>query len=157
MEKINESVKNLWESYLNKNPEVNPDTQYTSWYFCDNKKDADELAELVLNGEKTATSSIDEAYEPHEKKPEINDYSVVTNFHGEAKCIIKTIEIKKMPFGDVTEEMAYHEGEGDRSLEYWKRAHIKFFSRYYKSVGKKFNDEALVIYERFKVVYKNND
>lgn len=151
------SVKNLWNSYLNENPKIEPDNLYTSWYFCDNEKSANELVKLVLSGEKTGTTSLNKAYVPDEEKPKINNYSIITNFNGEAKCIIKTIEIKKLPFDEVTKEMAYLEGEGDKSLEYWRRVHRNFFSRYCSSIGKIFNDKDLVIYEHFEVVYKNNN
>jgi len=148
------SVKNLWNSYLNENPEIDPNTPYTSWHFCDSEKSANELVELVLNGEKKGTTSLDKLYEPNEEKPKVNDYSIITNFYGEAKCIIKTMKIKKLPFDEVTEEMAYLEGEGNKTLDYWRKVHRDCFDRYSSSVKKKFNDKDLVIYEYFEVVYK---
>lgn len=157
MKKESASVKSLWNSYLRRNPKINLDTSYTSWYFCENEKSANELVNLVLSGEKTGTSSLNKAYEPGEEKPKINDYSIITNFNGDAKCIIKTIEIKTLPFDEITKEMAYLEGEGDKSLEYWREVHRDFFSNYCNSVSKIFSEKDLVIYEHFEVVYKNNN
>ena len=31
-------------------------------------------------------------------------------------------------FGDVDAQFAWTEGEGDRTLEYWREAHIRFFA-----------------------------
>lgn len=154
MTKDSASVIKLWDSYLRENPEIDLNTSYTSWYFDDNEKSANELVELVLNGEKKGTSSLNKLYESGEEKPKVNDYSIITNFYGEAKCIIKTMEIKKLPFDEVTEEMAYLEGEGNKTLDYWKRVHRNCFNGYSSSVQKTFNDKDLVIYEYFEVVYK---
>lgn len=154
MTKDNASVKKLWDSYLRENPEIDLDTSYTSWYFCDNEKSANELVKLVLSVEKTGTSSLNKAYDHDEEKPKINDYSIITNFNGEAKCIIKNIGVKILPFNKITEEMAFLEGEGDKSLEYWRKVHRNFFSNYCNSIGKIFSEKDLVIYEHFEVVYK---
>lgn len=113
------------------------------------------MAELVLNGEKQGTTSLDKIYGDGEEKPKGNDYSIITNFEGEAKCIIKTIEVKRMPLGEVTEEMAYLEGKGNKTLDYWKKTHNNCFDRYCCNVGKIFNNKDLIIYEHFELVYKN--
>lgn len=49
---INESVEKMWINYLKSLGEKpnNTNKAYTSWYFCDNKQDADELAQLVMDG-----------------------------------------------------------------------------------------------------------
>ena len=52
-------------------------------------------------------------------------------------------------FNEVTKEHAYEEGEGDRSLEYWRKAHKEFFSQY-----EDFSEEDNVLCEKFKVVKK---
>ena len=35
-----------------------------------------------------------------------------------------------VPFDEVDEEHAYLEGEGDRSLEYWREVHERFFTEH---------------------------
>jgi len=45
------------------------------------------------------------------------------------------------------------EGEGDKSLEYWRRGHINFFTEETKELGIEFNEELEVIFETFQVVY----
>lgn len=154
---INELVEKMWTNYLESLGESpnNTNKTYTSWYFCDNKQDADELAELVLDGTKKATASLYLFYSSeNEELPIVGDLSIITNWEGEAKCIIRTSNIDIVPFKDVTEEFAQTEGEGDKSLEYWKRAHKSFFSRELKELGKEFNEDILVVCEKFEVVYK---
>nr|WP_257278069.1 ASCH domain-containing protein [Clostridium botulinum] len=43
---------------------------------------------------------------------------MITNFHGDAKCIIKTKHVDVIPFSKVKVEFMFKEGEGDKSLEY---------------------------------------
>ncbi|HKM00449.1 MAG TPA: ASCH domain-containing protein [Sedimentibacter sp.] len=154
---VNKSIEKIWTDYLKslgENP-INTNKIYTSWYFCDNKQDADELAQLVMDGIKKATASLYLFYESeNEELPKVGDLSVITNWEGEAKCIIRTSNIDIVPFKDVTEEFAQTEGEGDKSLKYWKRAHSEYFSREVKELGKEFNENMLVVCEKFEVVYK---
>ncbi|MCT4583817.1 MAG: ASCH domain-containing protein [Peptostreptococcaceae bacterium] len=151
------SVKEMWHQYLKSiNEDVNnTDKKYISWHFCDNEKDANDLANLTKEGIKRATTSLYYWYEVEgEVLPQVGDLNIITNWNGEAKCIIKTKEINIVPFREVTEEFAKTEGEGDKSLEYWKNAHIKAFSRGLKEVGKEFFEDILVVCEEFELVYK---
>jgi uncharacterized protein YhfF len=67
--------------------------------------------------------------------------------------IIQTTEVTIVPYEDVSSEFAYDEGEGDRSLDYWRQAHWSYFSRRCGHIGRKPTPTMLVICERFRVVY----
>ena len=41
------------------------------------------------------------------------------------------------------------EGEGDKSLDYWRKVHIKFFE---EEFGDKFNEDMEVLCEEFELV-----
>lgn len=51
------SVEILWHEFLKNNPNNKTKQTLLSFYFCDNKKDADECAVLVVKGEKKATAT----------------------------------------------------------------------------------------------------
>ena len=55
-------------------------------------------------------------------------------------------------FKNITEELAFIEGEGDKSLEYYRNEHYKIF----KKIDSNFNDESKVVFEMFKVIEKYN-
>lgn len=152
-----ESVKRIWAEYLASIGEDRNSTskKYTSWYFCDNKEDADELAELVLQGTKRATASLYLFYEAENQDiPKVGDLSIIIDWDGIARCIIRTKKVDIVPYKDVTEEFAATEGEGDKSLEYWRRAHWGYFSREIKALGKEPYEGMLVVCEEFEVVFK---
>lgn len=157
MEKLKKSVEKMWKEYLASKGESvqNTDQTYTSWYFCDNEKSANDLAELVKKGVKRATTSLYCFYEVDgESLPEPGELSIITDWNEEAQCIIETTKVTVKPFREVSSEFAFREGEGDKSLEYWKRVHIHFFTMELKEINMEFCEDMLVVCEEFEVVYK---
>lgn len=157
MPNIDNSVDSMWENYLffigeNRN---NTNKKYSTWYFSNNEEDANNLVDLVIRGEKTGTSSLYYWYtSDNEQLSRPGEYSIITNWEGIAQCIIMTRKVTILPFKYVTEEFAIMEGEGDKSLEYWRNVHIKFFTEELKEVGKQFNEDMNIVYEEFEVVFK---
>lgn len=139
----------LWKAYKTINPEAGDD--YEAWAFG---VMPDELAQLVLDGVKTATASGYDLYVlENDPLPEVGSYDIVLDSQGRAICVIKVTKVYVTEFGQVTADHAYKEGEGDRSLTYWRQAHIDFFKPYYQEVGLDFNDNSLIVCEEFEVVY----
>ena len=125
---------------------------YEAWSFGEAP---DKLADLVLQGIKTATCSAYDLYQiNNEPLPKAGDYSVILNSSEEAVCIIKTIKVYVTEFKNVSEEHAFKEGEGDRSLEYWRMVHESFLNNELASVNKEFDESTKVVCEEFEVVYK---
>ena len=130
--------------------------KYDSWHFCDNEESANNLADLTRKGIKRGTTSLYFLYEiENEKLPKVNEYNVITDWCGKPKCIIKTKNVTILPFKDVDDEFAVIEGEGDKSLEYWRKVHIEFFSKELNRLNLKFTEDMLVVFEEFEVVYRD--
>ena len=124
---------------------------YEAWSFGEAP---DKLADLVLQGIKTATCSAYDLYLiNNEPLPREGDYSIILNSNEEAVCIIKTLKVYVTAFNQVSDEHAYKEGEGDRSLEYWRKVHVKFLTNELASVHKSFNENTKVVCEEFEVMY----
>ena len=141
--------KELWNQFKKKNNIS--DCDYEAWAFG---VDADMLANLVLIGEKTATASAFPLYESEkEPLPEVGEYSIILDSKDNAVCIIKTAKVYVVPFKEVTAEHAYKEGEGDKSLEYWRAVHEKFFTDCLSEAGMLFSGDMKVVCEEFDVVY----
>ena len=58
-----------------------------------------------------------------------------------------------LPFREVDAAFAWDEGEGDRSLDYWRDAHIGFFIRMCAARGELFGEEMETVLERFAMVW----
>ncbi len=84
-------------------------------------------AELVRIGQKTASCSMELWYSEHgEPMPEVGHLQVVTNWDGEPVCVIQMTDVSTCRYDEVTAEFAYAEGEGDRTLNWWRDAHAAF-------------------------------
>ncbi|MEH0739968.1 ASCH domain-containing protein [Vibrio cholerae] len=129
-------------------------TSFSSDYYCADEYNANLCADLILRGEKRATCSMDYWYS-HESEviPTVGHLQVVTTWDGEPVCIIEVTEVSKCQFKDVTAEFAAAEGEGDKSLDWWREAHWRFFSKECKELGIEPTEEMLLVLERFKVVW----
>ena len=125
---------------------------YEAWAFGEAP---DKLADLVVQGIKTATCSAYDLYRiNNEPIPKVGDYSVILNSREEAVCIIQTRRVYVTEFDKVSEEHAFQEGEGDRSLEYWRKVHESFLTNELASVHRSFDGNTKVVCEEFEVVYK---
>lgn len=80
------------------------------------RAEPDYIAQLVVDGVKTATCSGYMFYEmDNEPLPTTEDYSIILDSNDEPVAIIKTVEVMITPMNEVTESFAFAEGEGDRS------------------------------------------
>lgn len=120
-----------------------------AWAFGDGPELADELLALVLAGVKTGTSSAVLSYEPGEAYPRSGDLSILLNSSGRPCALIRTTDVRRTRFCDVTEEFAASEGEDDRTLASWHLGHERFFRR---SLGDRFSDDIDVLCETFEVL-----
>ena len=114
-----------------------------SFAFGDGPELADELLDLVMKGVKTATCSTED--EPNTSTA--GEQWVVRDGRGAPRCVIETTEVSYRRFPDVDAAFAFEEGEGDRSLGYWRAAHRTYFSR-----QGRFSEDMMLMCERFCLV-----
>lgn len=145
------NILHYWEEFKQKTGVT--ENYYLAEQFGYGKQVGDELAELVKTGRKTATSSALEMYEKDEPKPKVGAFNIILDGSGLPVCITKTKSVEIIPFNKVKADRAYREGEGDLSLEYWRKGHKEFFEKEYSSVGKVFTDTIPCICEVFEVIY----
>lgn len=110
------------------------------WKFgMDNNK----LIELILSGKKTATTSL-----LSDNISKIGDESIIMYDDNTDACMIRTTDVIVTEFKNINKDLAYLEGEENRSLEYYKKVHNEFF----KQIDPNFNDNTKVIFEIFEVI-----
>lgn len=147
---MNDKVKDFWIKFCNEK-KLPEDIKYQAWSFGNTKEMADELAELVNCNIKTATTSAFELCEIGDDMPQVGDYNIILNSSKEPVCITQTKVVYIMPYNLITPEHAWR--EGDRSYKYWREVHDSFFVEEYKSVGKKFYEQAPMLCEVFEKIY----
>jgi len=152
----NALLEEFWQSYSSSLPSGGEQSsnRYETWHFCDNEQDANELGALVQASVKTATSSLLWLYEAEGARlPEVGGLSIITNWDGDPLCIIETTEITIHPFNEVDASFAYDEGEGDRSLAYWRTAHWQCFSRELATISREPAEDMPLVCERFRLIW----
>lgn len=139
----------LWNEYKTINPAIGD--KIDAWAFG---VEPDQLADLVLKGEKTATTSAYDLYAVDgEPLPRSGSFDVVLDSQDQAVCIIEITKVTVVPFKQVSAEHAFKEGEGDKSLTYWRQVHEEFFTEWMAEAGLSFSEETGVVLEEFRKVY----
>jgi uncharacterized protein YhfF len=111
--------------------------------FGDSPALADELAALVLAGTKRATcwAAVDGPL------THVGKRMVMLDGAGRPRAVVETVNLVKKRFHEVDATFAWEEGEDDRSLEAWRNAHRRYFTR-----KGQFAEDMLLCCERFSVV-----
>ena len=147
------SIAQLWARYRAVNADA-PIAPPAAFHFCDNRQDADLCLALVLEGRKRATaSSVAELALAGVPVPQPGEFSIVTNWAGEARAIIRTTSVDITRFGEVDEAFARTEGEGDGTLTWWRDAHLAYYERVLAGSGHLINDDLEIACERFELVF----
>lgn len=151
----NASARALWGDYLDKHLEFAfVDTPMVD-YFCNNEQDANECAELVKQGIKRATShSLLGMQYRKEPLPKIGDFIVVTDWEGQAQCIVRTTKVTLKPFFAIDADYAHRQGEGDKSLTYWNKVHWEYYTKELESFGRVPRDSMIVVCQEFEMVFR---
>ncbi|MGK7947540.1 MAG: ASCH domain-containing protein [Xenococcaceae cyanobacterium] len=142
----------FWQAYLATLPTHHPHLFQPlpdAWCFGGCPQMADRLSNLVVRGIKTATCS---RYFG-ENILDSMGLSIILDGNENPLCIIETYEITVRRYQDIDEEFAIAEGEGDLSLDYWRKAHWNFFSREAEKENYEINENMLLLCERFFVLY----
>jgi uncharacterized protein YhfF len=123
------------------------------WPFGDGPEMSAELLDLVLQGRKTATADLLWHYEDAgEPPPRPGQLSVVTTWDGEPRALIETTAAPVVPYDRVTAEFARAEGEGDLSLEHWRRVHWDYYTRQLAGTPREPTPDMPVVCERFRLL-----
>lgn len=146
---MNQLAQMYWDEYWRSQGKEKP-TLVSSWPFGANP---DHLAQLVIDGVKTATCSAFILYERgNEPIPSVEEYSVILNSKDQPLAIIKTVDVKIMPMNMVPEDFAIAEGEGDKTYRYWKEVHEEFFTEELANFGLEFSEDMMLVCERFELI-----
>lgn len=112
---------------------------------------ANEGAALILRGIKTATSSPFWDY-PDGRLPFVGALSVLLDGQRRPVGIVETIGVEKVRFRDVTPQMARAYGEGERTLQWWRRVIGAWYRDKAVQEGQVFAEDDHILWEWIAVV-----
>ena len=139
----------MWNKYKQINSSIGDEID--AWAFG---VEPDLLADLVFKGEKTATASAYDLYALEgELLPQEGTFDIILDSQNQAVCIVEITRVSVQPFNQVSAQHAYKEGEGDKSLTYWRQVHEDFFTDCLGEAGLTFTPDSKVVLEVFRKVY----
>lgn len=155
---IDPTVQEMWESFTQSHVEFKEEEQPESWFFHNNEKDANRLAELVLRGKKQAGSGLYAWYEEAGAPLQvIGTKHIITDFDGTARAIIQIKKVDTIPFNEISEAYATLDmGTTDEPLKKWKKAHWDFFTSTMKESEQEPTKDMLVVCEYFETIWPKN-
>lgn len=150
----NASARNMWGDYLDKHLEYAFHDAPEVLHFCDNELDANTCAILAKKEVKKATSdSLLGLQYRNEPLPKIGDFKVITDWGGKAQCIVRITAVKLKPFFSIDSKYAQLEGEGDKSLDYWKKVHWDYYTRELEPFGRVPRESMIIVCSEFEKVF----
>ncbi|HFN7517734.1 TPA: ASCH domain-containing protein [Streptococcus pneumoniae] len=139
----------MWNKYKQINPLIGDEID--AWAFG---VEPDLLADLVFKGEKTATASAYDLYVlEDEPLPQVGTFDVILDSQNQAVCIVEITKVSVELFNQVSAQHAFKEGEGNKTLVYWRQVHEDFFRDCLGEAGLTFTPESKVVLEEFRKVY----
>jgi uncharacterized protein YhfF len=155
MEPHQNAVESFWQAYLDTLPRSEQGRMYfEAFQFGAGREMANQLAQLVLDGIKTATSDLLWHLE-HQGKPlwRVGDEHIVLNGNWAPVCVVRTTELSQRRFCDVDEAFARDYGEGDRSLAWWRQHLYAWYEKECIEIGREPSPDMSLLCERFAVVF----
>ncbi len=143
----------FWQAFLTTTGKDGSTKYADSFHFGSTERMANVLLALVLEGKKRATASSVLAFEAEKLDiPKVGNYSIVTDWAGEPRCVIETTDVMILPFNQMTFDICKREGEDD-CLESWVEGHRRFFKMDAEELGYEFSEDMLVVFEDFEVAF----
>jgi len=151
---MGENIELFWKNFITDNKRYVNEKTPESFYFCDNEKDANDCAKLVVKNIKQATAPSLWSFEiNNEKLPRKGDLNIITNWHKVPQAIILTTKIELIKFSEITAKFAQREGVGDKSLAYWKKVHKAYYKREMQSHKEEFSKDMIIVCQYFDTIY----
>ncbi|PYY36416.1 ASCH domain-containing protein [Curtobacterium sp. MCBD17_030] len=152
MDAASPSVAAFWAARRQESPDL-PEEVPLAWAFGATPEHADDLLALVLAGVKDGTASSLWDYEATtDPLPEVGEHSVILDGADQPSAVIVTTDIRTVPFDQVDAEHARAEGEGDRTLAYWRASHERYW-RQHSADPRGWAPDMPVVCERFRLLW----
>lgn len=149
----NASARNLWGDYLDTHLQYAFAAEPRVRHVGDNQKDADEALKMVLKDKKKALShSLLNLQLNKEPLPRIGDFTVLTDWEGNARCILRTVAVRLKPYFSIRESFA--KLDGARSLDDWKTHNWALYERQLSPFGRVPRESMIVVCEVFDKVFE---
>lgn len=121
-------------------------------HLADNEADAEKQLGLVISGGKRAVSHALLGLQLRkEPLPKIGDFTVLTDWKGKARCIIRTVAVRLTPLFSI--RSSYAKLDGYSSIDEWKAAQWEYYTRELLPFDRVPRESMIVVCEVFEKVF----
>jgi len=147
------TIEDVWNAYLKKYDLPKSTPFAGECVFGGDEEESNDLTAQVLTGLKQANCVALESYQiDMEPLPVEGSRYVVTNWNGNALCVIETLKVTILPFKDITWKMAQKESRVE-TMSLWEEKQVQFFEDDADLMGYDFTFDTPVLFEEFCVRY----
>lgn len=147
------TIEEVWNAYLQKYNLPKSTPFAGECVFGGDEDESNVLTNRVLAGEKQANCVALESYQiDMEPLPVEGNCYVVTDWNGNALCVIETLKVTILPFMEITWDMAQKESNSD-SMALWEETQRQFFEDDADIMGYEFSPDTPIVFEDFCVKY----
>lgn len=126
-------------------------TKYSLCRFGQDEEASARLMKLLMRGKKRAIVYRIDDKNGGDILPKKGAYTVVIDWDGIPRCVIKSIRAQVIRFNEVTLEQVLKMGEDD-TVEQWLKRYREFFIS--TGRGQDFSEDMPIVYEEFRLEYK---
>ncbi len=122
--------------------------------YGDSPELSESLLALIREGRKRAGTGLAWAMQADgESMPQVGDIEIVIDHAHRPVLVTRLTRVRQCRYDEVDAEYAAIEGEGDGSLEHWRRAHWNFFSRESRRIGRQAEPGMPVVCSVFELLH----
>jgi uncharacterized protein YhfF len=148
-------IDNFWNSYLLTLPEDRRNQPYYEASSWGNSAElADEIARLIVSGEKTTTSRLEwDREKSGDSLQKIGDKCIVLDANQKPVCITEVADVFILPFNQVDADFVYRYGEGSRDMNFWNQNMWAYYEAECLDLGLQAAPDMPMICEVFKLIF----
>jgi uncharacterized protein YhfF len=144
------AVARFWEGARKQLPPDAPEQNPHLRSIGSSKEVSDMILSVILAGEKTGTFSLPWVHvRQPEARPEIFGLSILTDFGGAPRALLRTMSLTIVPYRDIDASHTACEGKGARDLGVWRKIHWPYWAAMLKPYGLTPTEDMPVCVERF--------
>lgn len=150
----NASARNMWGDYLDTHLQYAFVHEPRVTHLGNDDVSCQLQMKKVLSGDKRAISRALLGLQlRNEQLPKIGDFTVLTDWNGKARCIVRTVAVRLKPFFSI--RSSYVKLDGNGSLDEWKKIQWELYTRELAPYGRVPRDSMIVVCEVFEKVFES--
>jgi len=147
-------IEAFWSDCVAAIANLDDTSPYTVKVFGRDPTMAALLLQLVSSGQKTGTFGLVWEFEDKgQALPAVDDWVLVTDYHGRPGCVYQIHGIEIVPFADIEARHIQCEGPQLRELEPWRQVHWPFWSKLLEGSKHTPDESMLVVCQNFTCHY----